>query len=128
MKRLVALGLMGLLGLGLWACDSVPSGPGEISGTVQSAGATLGAVVLEVVAADIEGFSGSGDVTVFWAPQDDPVVHRVVVVGKAGGKLAFTAQSRERANRMPKALVVSAVDVNNLPIPVTPDITVSFSR
>jgi len=119
----------GILALFLLAgCDSGPDGPGDLSGTVQSSGSPLGAVVIEVVGAGIEGFQGTGDTKVFWARQEDPNIYRVVVVGDGSGDLRFSVSVRDRGARVPRALVASAVDAENGILPVANDLRVRISR
>jgi len=119
----------GILALFLLAgCDSGPDGPGDLSGTVQSSGSPLGAVVIEVVGAGIEGFQGTGDTKVFWARQEDPNIYRVVVVGDGSGDLRFSVSVRDRGARVPRALVASAVDAENGILPVANDLRVRMSR
>lgn len=125
MKKLV--GVMALA-MGMWACDTGPDGPGDLSGLVRGGSQDLGAVVFEVVGAGIEGFSGAGGSRVFWARQENPVVFRVIVVAENGGDLSFSANVSDRGGRMPRATLVSAVDTENRPIPVTEGMEVRFAR
>jgi hypothetical protein len=110
------------------SCDSGPDGPGDIMGSVRSSHSSLGGVVLEVVAEGVEGFSGAGGTRVLWAPQSTPGLYRVIVIGQSGSELAFTASVKDRAMRMPRATVVGAVDLENLPLPVAEDFEVDFRR
>jgi hypothetical protein len=112
----------------LVACDSGPEGPGDITATVRSSGPTLGAAVVEVVGTGIEGFSGAGGTQVFWAQQESPMAFRVVVVGDGSGDLTFNVTVRDRGARVPRTLIVSAVDTDNVTLPVTDDYRVGFSR
>jgi hypothetical protein len=88
----------------------------------------VGGVVFEVVGAGIETFTGSGGTRVFWARQPDPTIFRVILVGEGGGDLSFTATVQDRSKGLPRATVVSAVDLENRPLPVTNDFKVKFSR
>jgi hypothetical protein len=85
-------------------------------------------MVLEVVGRGVQGFSGAGGTKVFWAPQNDPKVHRVVVIGQGGGDLEFLVSVEDRANRKPRATVVNLVDMENRSLPVTNDYKVRFSN
>jgi hypothetical protein len=125
MRRLL---VVAALALSVGACDSGPDGPGDLAGQVQSPAPSLGGAVFEVVGSGIEGFSGAGGTRVFWARQDNPVAYRVIVLGDGGGELAFTATVKERGGRLPRSTVVSAVDTENRPLPVTKDFKVKFSR
>jgi hypothetical protein len=109
-------------------CDSGPDGPGDLVGSVQSPASSLGGVVIEVVGPAIEDFSGEGGTKVFWARQEDPVVFRVIAIGDGGGALNFTASVQERAGKLPRATVISAVDSQNRPLPVTKEYKVRFRR
>ncbi len=125
MKRLV--GVMALA-ICLGACDTGPDGPGDLTGSVGAGTQDLGGVVFEVVGAGIEGFSGAGGSRVFWAQQENPVVFRVIVVSENGGDMRFSATVTDRGGRMPRATVVSAVDTENRPVPVTEAMEVRFVR
>jgi len=109
-------------------CDSGPDGPGNLVGSVQSPSASLGGVVIEVVGPAIEDFSGEGGTRVFWARQEDPGVFRVIAVAEGGGSLNFTASVQERSGKLPRATVISAVDSQNRPLPVTTEYKVRFRR
>ena len=125
MKRFMGLAVLAILVVG---CDTLPSGPGEITGSVQSQNASLGGAVLEIVATGVEGFSGVGGTKVFWAPQEDPVVFRVIVIGEGGGDLKFSISMQDRSDRTPRGSVVLLTDLNNRPVPVTSDYDVRFTR
>ena len=84
--------------------------------------------MLEIVATGVEGFSGVGGTRVFWAPQEDPVVFRVIVIGEGGGDLKFSILVQDRSDRTPRGSVVLLTDLNNRPVPVTSDYDVRFTR
>ncbi len=125
MKRLLVFAVSGLVMMG---CDSGPEGPGQFTGTLRSEGAAVGGVVLEVVGGGVEGFSGAAGTKVFWAAQSDPKIHRVIVIGEGGGDLAFQVSVEDRGRGKPKAAVINAVDLENRPLPVTPDFKVRFTN
>ena len=122
MKRLL---VVAVLSLWVLACDSGPDGPGDFTGTLQTNGAAVGGIVLEVVGSGIEGFSGAGGTKVFSAVQADPKVHRVIVIGE-GGDLTFQISVQDRDRGKPRATVLNAVDLQNRPLPVTQDFKVRF--
>ena len=125
MKRSIAIWALVFLGA---ACDSGPSGPGDITGTIQTQGTALGGAVVEIVSSGVEGFSGAGGTRVFSAIQENPVVHRVIVIGDSGGDLTFNVSVQDLDGRLPRVSIVSLVDLNNLPIPVTDDYKVRFTH
>ncbi len=125
MKRLAAFLTLALL---VGACDSGPTGPGDLTGSFRTSGPPMGGVVLEVVGAGIEKFNGTGGTQVFWAAQPDPTVFRVILVGEGGGDLPFTVTVKDRSKNVPRATVVSVVDLDNRPVPVTKDLKVKFSK
>jgi len=126
MRRFIGLMVLAILAVG---CDAGPDGPGDLSGSVQTPSPSLGGVVFEVVGAGIEGFSGAGGTKVFWARQDNPIVYRVIVLGESGGDLKFSVAVQDRGGRLPRATVVSAVDLNNRPLlPITEGYEVKFTR
>lgn len=125
MKRFAVILTLALLA---GACDSGPKGPGDFTGSFQTTGPAMGGVVFEVVGAGIEKFTGTGGTKVFWAQQPDPTVFRVILVGEGGGDLTFTATVLDRSKALPRTTVVSAVDLENRPVPVTKDLKVKFSK
>lgn len=125
MRRFLVLAVLIPLAVG---CDSGPSGPGDLVGSIQSPDNALGGAVLEIVATGVEGFSGAGGTKVFWSIQENPVVYRVIVIGEGGGDLNFTVSVGDRSSRNPRASVVSLVDTSNRPLPVTPDYEVRFTK
>ncbi len=102
----------------LAACDSGPSGPATVAGTV-SGDSDLGAVVLDVVWAGVQGFEGRGGTQVYSAPvADTPNRHRVILVGPSGGELGFSILVDDLYLEGPVVTVVEATSSNNLPRPV----------
>ena len=117
---LLALGLV-LLG----ACE--PSGPGALTGTVQAPVAT-GAVIVELTGTGITGFEGVGGVRTL-PTTADPLTssHRVIVVSPSGA-LRFRVLVEDVGGLAPRAVVVSAVDVANLPIESLAGFSLRISR
>jgi hypothetical protein len=110
--RLLALGL----GLSLGACDLGPEGPGELSGMVAGSEG-VGAVLLEVTGAGIEGFEGQGDTQAIGAPiPSDQGRHRVVLVSATGDLLHFRIRVRDLSANKPVAEVLSAASTDDLPM------------
>lgn len=120
--------LTAALAIALAACDSGPEGPGDITGSIRSPDRALGGAVLEVVSSGADGFSGAGGTKVFWSTQENPAVHRVIVIGESGGDLQFKVSVQDVGGRYPRASVVSLVDMDNLPVPVTDAYKVRFSN
>lgn len=111
-----------------WGCDSGPHGPGDVTATLLAPDVAVGGIVVEMVGSGIEGFSGAGGTRVFFAQQDEPIVYRVIVIGEGSGDLSFKVSVRDRGGRFPRATVVGAVDMENLPLSVTQDYQLRFSR
>ena len=110
------------------ACDSGPSGPGDLTGTVQTVGAPLGGAVLEVVGKGITGFSGAGSTQLFYAATQEENTFRVVLISSSPGDLQFTVSVEDKGGKKPSASVVKLVSGGNLPIPATADYTVAFTK
>ncbi len=126
MRRLVLI--LSSLALLAWGCDSGPSGPGELTGSVQTPGPPLGGAVLEVAGKGITGFSGAGGTQVLWAATATADTYRVVLVSQTPGPLQFRVAVEDRGGRKPDATVVSLVSGENLPLPPTDGYRVSFTR
>ena len=126
MKRfLLPLALVMIGGAG---CDDGPSGPGELTGLVETPGPILGAAVLEISGKGITGFSGSGGTRVFHsvAAQGDP--HRLVLLAQTPGQLQFRVSVQDLGAKRPAVSVVNVVSGENMPLPATADYKVRFSR
>ena len=88
-SRLRARCALAVGALVLVACESGPSGPGELEAIVT--GDMLGGVLLQVDGPGIQGFTALGDARVFGAPDAvRPGRHRVIVIAPSSGGLRFT--------------------------------------
>lgn len=125
-RRAFSLAL--IIGLVAWGCDSGPSGPGNLVGTVQSVDRPVGGAVLEVVGKGIQGFSGAGGSRVFWAPKGTTDTYRVVVITPTAGDPQFQVAVADLGAGKPRATVISVVDGSNLTLPPTSDYKVRFKR
>ena len=125
MRRLVQLVAVALT---LAACDSGPSGPGDLTGFVETPGPVLGGAVLEVVGKGVTGFSGSGGTQVFSAATGAEATYRIVLLAQTPGQLQFRVAVQDRGAEKPAVSVVSVVSGGNLPLPATADYRVRFSR
>jgi hypothetical protein len=106
--------LAALILTGLSACDTGPVGPATIAGTVTGP-ADLGAVVLDVVWAGVQGFEGQGSTQVYSAQLTaEKDRHRVILVGPAGGDLSFGILVDDLYLEGPLVTVVEAVATDNL--------------
>jgi hypothetical protein len=110
------------------ACDSGPSGPGELIGTLQTPGPILGGAVLEVVGKGITGFSGSGGTRVFSAATATENTFRVVLLAQLPSELQFRVSVEDKGAKKPSVSVVKVVSGENLPLPATADYRVRFTR
>jgi hypothetical protein len=114
--------------LTLAACDPGPSGPGDLTGFVETPGPVLGGAVLEVVGKGITGVSGSGGTQVFFAPTGAEGTYRVVLLAQTPGQLQFRVAVQDRGAKKPAVSFVGVVNESNLPLPATADYGVRFSR
>ena len=114
-SRLVLVGLLSAALTGLSACQTGPDGPGTVSGTVTGP-ADLGAAVLDVVWAGVQGFEGQGSTQVYSAAvAGEPNRYRVILVGPAGGDLTFGIFVDDVYLEGPIVTVVDATGSDNLP-------------
>lgn len=126
LHRLVGLVALGLLGV-LTACDSGPSGPGTVAGTVTGS-ADLGAVVLDVTWVGVQGFEGQASSQVYSAPVAGSADrYRVIVIDPVGGDLHFGIDVDDVYLEGPVVTVVSAADTANQPMSVA-GLQVSLER
>lgn len=125
----VRVGLLSVLLVGPWGCDSGLEGPGELQAALQGPVPALGAALLEVKGQGITGFSSSDDARIFWAPLSFPDnTYRVLVVRPTPGTLRFLVAVQDRGGPKPSASVIQVVTGDNLPIAVTDQYRVVFSR
>lgn len=125
MKRLAHV-LM--VAVAVWGCDSGPSGPGQLTASLDPTGQPLGGAVLEVVGKGIEGFGESGSTRVFSAPTSQANTYRVVLVSGSPGTLEFKVSVQDVAAKRPTAAVINVVNGENLALPATSDYKVRFSK
>ncbi len=128
LRGVVGLMVAGAILFGPTGCDSGPSGPGELSGTLDIPGTPLGGVALEVTGPGIESFSGAGGTRVLWAATGQPDTYRVVTLNQTGGPVRFQVSVQDVGADKPRALIVSLVDANNGALTLTDEYTVSFTR
>jgi hypothetical protein len=99
----------------LSACESGPSGPGTLDGSVTGP-ANLGAVVLEVTGASVQGFTGQGDTQAYGALVSTAEnKHRVILVDRSGGEIHFGIRVDDLGADAPTVTVVLAAGTDNLP-------------
>jgi len=125
MRRL-AIGLTAILLLG--ACDSGSSGPGDLTGILETPGPVLGGALLEVTGKGITKFSDSGNTRVFAATTDVPGTYRVILMTKVPGSLQFRVSVEDKGAKRPDVSVVNVVSGENLSLPATADYRVRFSK
>ncbi len=126
-RRVARVGALSVLLVGLAACDSGPSGPGTVAGTVTGS-AELGAVVLDVTWVGVQGFEGRGSSQVYSAPVAGSTDrYRVVVIDPVGGDLHFGIDVDDVYLEGPVVTVVSAADTANEPMSVA-GLKVSLER
>jgi hypothetical protein len=109
-------------------CDSGPSGPGDLTGILETPGPVLGGAVLEVMGKGITKFSDSGGTRVFFSATDVPNTYRVVLLASVPGTLQFRVSVQDKGARRPDVSVVNLVSGENLTLPPTADYQVRFSK
>ena len=113
--------------LSLSACDWGPSGPGQLRGIVTPGATPVGAIVLEISGPGVQGFSDSGETRVFFAePSTD--VYRVVLVAANLDRVRFRVDVDDVRGPALTAVVVEAVDGNNVAITNVSGITIEIER
>jgi hypothetical protein len=114
------------LALAIAACEE--SGPGSLTATVRAPVPT-GAVVIELVGAEVTGFEGAGDSRAFAAdPMPGDTVRRVIVMSPSGASLQFRIQVEDVSSLAPRGAVVDAVDPSNRKITALTGYQVRISR
>ncbi len=126
--RVSLLALLALAALSASGCSDDPSGPGELQGRLQAPQSALGAAVLEIQGQGIRDFSGAGNTRVFSAAATTPDTYRVILLNETPGELTFRVSVEDVGMKKPVGTVVSVVDGNNAPVPVTGDFRTRFSR
>lgn len=118
MRRLLTALLTSVAAAALAACDTAPSGPATVAGTVTGP-PDLGAVVLDVVWAGVRGFEGQGSTQVYSAPvPGEPNRHRVILVSPTGGDVSFGIRVDDLYLEGPVVTVVEAASTDDVPRPV----------
>jgi hypothetical protein len=112
---------------GFAGCDDGPSGPGELTGVLETPGPILGAATLEVSGKGITGFSGSGGTRVFHSVTDQGDTYRLVLIAPTPGQLQFRVSVQDLGAKRPATAVVNVVSGGNVPLPATADYRVRFS-
>lgn len=125
MKRLVLV-LTSVLLFG--GCDSGPSGPGDLTGILETPGPVLGGALLEVTGRGITKFSDSGSTRVFAAATEVPETYRVILMAEIPGELRFRVSVQDKGAKRPAVSVVSVVSGENMSLPATADYRVRFSK
>ena len=111
----------------LAACDTGPSGPGTVVGTVTGP-PDLGAAVLDVVWKGVQGFEGRGSTQAYSAPVAGEVDrYRLVLVAPSGGDLSFSIEVDDVYLEGPVVTLVDATDASNEPRSVA-DLEVLLER
>ncbi len=113
-RRMVATATT-LAAVGLAGCDSGPSGPGMVAGTV-TGDPQLGAVVLDITWRGIQGFEGLGATQAYSAlVTDSENRYRVILVDPNGGDLRFGINVDDVYLEGPVVTVVFAAGTDDLP-------------
>lgn len=99
------------------ACgDDGPEGPGSFNAAVETAGAPVGAVVVDVTGPGITGFEGTGDTRVFSTVRNATGgVHRVIAVSGTGS-IGFRVLVERRELGAPGAVVIEAASTDDAPL------------
>lgn len=108
------------------ACESGPSGPGTLTGTVVSPNGPEGAAVVLVTGKGLGAVGGAGATRAFSHLNGTQL--RVVLVNTTPGVLRFTVAVPDVGAPPPAATVLQVVDGANAPRPVLTGYRVEFSR
>ncbi len=126
MRRVRLITVVGVA-LTLSACDWGPRGQGELRGIVTSGAIPVGALVLEISGAGVQGFSDSGQTRVFFA-EPEPDVYRVVLVTPDPDQIRFRVAMNDVRSPSLAVAVVEAVDDTNAAIIDLSGIVVEIKR
>lgn len=108
------------------ACESGPSGPGKLTGTLVSPNGPEGAAVVLVTGEGLGAVGGAGATRAFSHLNGTQL--RVVLVNITPGELKFTVEVPDVGAPPPAATVLQVVDGNNASRPVLTGYRVKFSR
>ena len=112
----------------LAACDSGPSGPGDLTAVVTAPSGGVGAVILQVQGQGIQGFVGAGATEVLSNPMGSEGAFRVVAVNEGTGTLQFRVQVDDLGAELPTASVISAAGTDNQMVVSVTGYQVRFER
>ena len=102
------------------ACGDDPAGPGTYQARVRASTVVPGAVIVEVTGTGIVDMNGAGGTDAFWArtggTEGGSETFRVVLVKEPAGELNFSVAVSDLDDPAPRAVVVSAVHANNVPV------------
>lgn len=118
-RSLLATVLMGAVLVAVAAgCDSGPSGPGELRGTLEPpAEAWVGAALLTVSGEGVRGVSAGGSTRVFSAGPGEDGTYRVLLVNTgSAGALRFRVEVRDVGAPPPATTILELVDEHNVPL------------
>lgn len=119
------------MAVALGGCDSGPSGPGTLRGTLEPAPETsVGAAVLAIQGDGVEGISADGTTRVFAAGPDGSGHFRALLVstGSAEEPLRFRVDVRDLGAPPPAVTIVELADLRNDPLPSNGGARVRFHR
>jgi len=108
-------GVLILAGLIAGCGDSRPEGPGSLGATVETGGAQVGAIVIQLNGTGIGAVTGTGSAEAF-AEEASASAKRVVLVSATGGAMGMRIEVEDLSLPAPTATVVEAVDTDNEPI------------
>lgn len=130
-RRLLAVTSFSLLVVAGSCGDSGPRGPGTWTARVRSSTAPAGAVIVELQGSGIESVEGLGATSAYAAMTGRGTgseTWRVVLVTPSPGEMDFEVAVEDLGEGAPRAVVVSAVDGDNLPLGGLASFSVEMSR
>ncbi len=117
--RRLAVGVAFLWALALTGCDSGPSGPGSLMGSIQGPEPPAAALVL-VTGEGIRDFQPVDGARLFWEPAGSATnSYRVLVIQMGEGSPEFQVQVEDLGSGRPTARVLELADGSNQPVPDT---------